>query len=221
MTQEPPPFAAISPEDFRRMREVFESALEQPPAERRAFVARAYGSNLGSSLKWNGCSPRRRHRIRSWIWRSRWAPTDLDPAVFATNFDIVEAIGYGGMGEVYRARDGRLDRDVAIKILRNLRPTRIGSHASSARLKSSVRSTTQISPPSMGSKRRGMCTRSCWSSSRDRRWPNGVRKARFRSRRQSRSPDKSAGRARSRPQQRHRASRSETREHQSSARTAR
>ncbi len=32
-------------------------------------------------------------------------------------YDIQTAIGAGGMGEVYRARDGRLNRDVAIKIL--------------------------------------------------------------------------------------------------------
>jgi eukaryotic-like serine/threonine-protein kinase len=32
-------------------------------------------------------------------------------------YKIVSAIGYGGTGEVYRARDTRLDRDVAIKIL--------------------------------------------------------------------------------------------------------
>src|SRR6187401_1684187 len=32
-------------------------------------------------------------------------------------YDIISALGAGGMGEVYRARDSRLDRDVAIKIL--------------------------------------------------------------------------------------------------------
>jgi eukaryotic-like serine/threonine-protein kinase len=32
-------------------------------------------------------------------------------------YEIVSALGAGGMGEVYRARDAKLDRDVAIKVL--------------------------------------------------------------------------------------------------------
>ena len=33
------------------------------------------------------------------------------------NYEIVAQIGAGGMGEVYRARDPKLARDVAIKVL--------------------------------------------------------------------------------------------------------
>jgi serine/threonine protein kinase len=32
-------------------------------------------------------------------------------------YEIHSSLGAGGMGEVYRARDSRLERDVAIKVL--------------------------------------------------------------------------------------------------------
>ncbi len=41
----------------------------------------------------------------------------LAPGSRIGHYDIVAAIGAGGMGEVYRARDTQLDRDIALKIL--------------------------------------------------------------------------------------------------------
>ena len=44
-------------------------------------------------------------------------PVALTPGTRLGHYEIIAAIGAGGMGAVYRARDPRLDREVAIKVL--------------------------------------------------------------------------------------------------------
>jgi len=41
----------------------------------------------------------------------------LSPGTRLGHYEVVAPLGAGGMGEVYRARDSRLNRDVAIKVL--------------------------------------------------------------------------------------------------------
>src|SRR5262245_9410045 len=44
-------------------------------------------------------------------------PMALVPGTRIGPYEVVSAIGAGGIGEVYKAHDARLDRDVAIKAL--------------------------------------------------------------------------------------------------------
>src|SRR3954465_843929 len=44
----------------------------------------------------------------------------LSPGTRLGAYEVLSALGAGGMGEVYRARDPRLNRDIAIKVLPDL-----------------------------------------------------------------------------------------------------
>ena len=55
----------------------------------------------------------------------------LTPGSSFGPYEIIAPIGAGGMGEVYRARDTRLGRNVAIKVMpQHLAATRSEEHTS-------------------------------------------------------------------------------------------
>src|SRR5215469_6967757 len=59
-------------------------------------------------------------------------------------YEVVALIGAGGMGEVYRARDSRLERDVAIKVL----PANFSADASfKQRLEREAKAVSKLSHP--------------------------------------------------------------------------
>jgi predicted RNA-binding Zn-ribbon protein involved in translation (DUF1610 family) len=60
------------------------------------------------------------------------------------NFLVVETLGVGGMGSVYKARDTRLDRFVALKLLRS---ELSASPAEAARLEQEARATAAVNHP--------------------------------------------------------------------------
>src|SRR3970040_676478 len=89
------------------------------------------------------------------------------------SYTITSPLGVGGMGEVYRARDTKLQRGVAVKILPDsfaLDPDRVARFAREAQVLAALNHPT--SRPSMASRISGAAdlqTRqsrpSCWSSS--------------------------------------------------------
>ena len=57
----------------------------------------------------------------------------LTPATRLGSYEIIAPLGAGGMGEVYRAHDSRLGRDIAIKLLPASTPDRLARFEREAR----------------------------------------------------------------------------------------
>jgi eukaryotic-like serine/threonine-protein kinase len=112
-------------ERWHRLEELFKQALEQPAGARADFVRAACGPDadtvtevvsLLNAVDRSGdflAAPALDVFARQ-ISREGWS---VQPGDRIGSYTIACRIGAGGMGEVWRARDDRLGRDVAIKLL--------------------------------------------------------------------------------------------------------
>jgi hypothetical protein len=118
----------MTPERWQMVREILQSAMDLRPQERDAFLDRECASDpslrvdLDAMLSIQGkLDPQFLEFPAAEQVRSS-SSTDAGNAILAAGtrlgpYEVEALLGAGGMGEVYRARDTRLNRTVAIKII--------------------------------------------------------------------------------------------------------